>query len=582
MSNSTQKILALLPDEVINKIAAGEVVERPASIVRELVDNAIDAGARSVTVEVRDGGQTMVRVTDDGAGMSALDAELCFKRHATSKIKSVFDLEEISSLGFRGEALSSIAAVSEVRLKTRQADSDVGTEIFLREGTVLSNKACGCAKGADFEVSKLFANLPARRKFLKSPRSDFLRIQEWLYQSCLANPTVRYRFISDGREIFRLSEKNSIFERLETLIDGSTIRIDFKAGPFSARGLIAHPSQAAYKVGNFGFLLNGRPVQDKMLMKCLRDAWSTGLRPGEYPVGALEISLPASEVDINVHPQKSEVRFRNSQAVFGSVYKAIKSGLSDWTTKFKIEPSAPAAVAFEWSGNSAVVNDSVELTGAGYSSTAAPQRQFELYDSAVSSLSGSSFITERYIGQILGVFLIFERANSTFLVDAHAAHERIRYNELLSWSAASEKTSQRLLLPEKVELAPSQLAHLLEKKSELESYGFLFEVSGNHILITEMPSALKKSELIPFIECIAESEVKSVASSLQKIVEKTLARSACRSSVMSGVRLGAGEAEALWNQIKREPHGAVCPHGRPVMVELSREEIDKMFFRDGF
>lgn len=587
MQNESARQLAVLSDDVINKIAAGEVIERPASIVRELVDNAIDAAATSVVVEVRDGGQSLVKVSDDGCGLSAEDAQLCFKRHATSKIKNIADLEQISSLGFRGEALSSIAAVSEIKLRSKCRESEIGNELILHEGRLISNRACGAADGTEFEVTKLFLNLPARRKFLKSPRTDLARIQEWLYHSALANPKVRYRLLADGKEIFRLGSHTDIFTRLDSLLTGSTIKINYSAGPFLVRGVIAHPSQAEYKVGGFVFLVNGRPIQDRMLMRSLRDAWSTGMRSAENPIGALEIFLPASEVDINVHPQKSEVRFRNSQAVFASLYKAVKAGLSEWKPEFLSEKkSFPNPNGYLSNAVTpyfiAATNETVGLTN-DYSSSACSSLQLELNQQRTEEESmQSAYSSERYIGQILGVFLLFERRGQTFLVDAHAAHERIRFNELLAWAAKKETFSQRLLIPEEVQLLPKEVASILERKEELTAFGLHIQDKENKVLVTEMPSILRSSDLGPFLKGVAELEVADLDSSIQKIIEKIMARTACRSSVMSGMRLSDSEARVLWEQIRIEPQGAVCPHGRPVMVELSRAEIDKMFLRDGF
>jgi DNA mismatch repair protein MutL len=561
------KPVSLLEDKVINQIAAGEVVERPVSIVRELVDNSVDAGSSSIEVEINEGGQSLIRVRDNGTGMSSVDAELCFRRHATSKISKVEDLQDISSLGFRGEALSSIAAVSKVVLKTKSSSSEMGTELTLEEGKTISTKAWNGSIGSEFEVSRLFANLPARKKFLKSPRSDNAKIVEWLYASALGHPNVRYKLISSGVELIFLPAHKDIFERLSAIISGTTIRVDYSAGPFSIKGIVAHPAQAKSKLSNLVFLVNSRPVVDKLLMRALKDAWSTGLRGSETPIGALEITLPSTEVDINVHPQKSEVRFRNSQAMFGFLYKAIKFALSEW------QPiSQDLSSAFD-----STIRTATELSAPAQIPVIS--EQIPLY---ANSSSREVFESVRFLGQVLGAFLIFEKDSRVFLLDAHAAHERVRFNELCRWAEAKENSSQNLLFPEKISLDESQLATLVERKGELNEIGFDFNESDSSLLVKQYPSALKISEIKWFFEMYSDSSGDNLRSSLKKLIEIDLARRACRSSVMSGNMLSSLEAISLWQKIQTEAHGAVCPHGRPVMVELTREQLDKMFLRDGF
>lgn len=564
--------LAILSDDVINKIAAGEVIERPSSIVRELVDNALDAGASSLQINILEGGQGLIRVRDNGLGMSAEDAQLCFQRHATSKIASIKDLEAISSLGFRGEALSSIAAVAQVRLRTRREADEHGTEVVAYEGRILSVKACAFAQGSEFEVSRLFANLPARKKFLKSPRADSAKIQDWLQYSALAHPEISYRLNSDGKDVLQLASQPSVFDRAESMLQGSSIRVDFQAGPIKIRGLVAHPSQVDFKLGALAFVVNHRPVQDRMLMRAVRDAWSAALRGGESPVGVLDITLPNSEVDVNVHPQKSEVRFRNSQAVFGSVYKAIKSALLEWKPELPEFNRTITGINVRGVADSPSQPSQYARTSIFTNETAAaqPDRLPKLIE------------TERYIGQVLGVYLLFERDAGLLLVDAHAAHERIRFNHLMRWAEQKSSSSQKFLIPHVVSFSELQCANLAEKTSALEEWGIYFKVDTDSVSIQEAPSEWNISELVSLLKSLSELESNEVDSLLQKAIEHSLARSACRSSVMSGMRLSESEAYQLWHQIKSEPQGAVCPHGRPVSVTLTREKIDSLFFRDGF
>ncbi len=556
--------IKLLDDSVINKIAAGEVVERPVSIVRELVDNAIDAGATSIEVQVTEGGQAQIRVRDNGSGMNPEDALLCFKRHATSKISRAEDLEEINTLGFRGEALSSISAVAKVQLRSQQAGAGHGTEVIYEDSQLVSSRPWTGSVGTEFEVSRLFANLPARKKFLKSPRTDLAKITDWVYCSALAHPTIRYKLLSGTTEVLFLPAHADIYQRLSALMQGTTIRVAFSAGPFSVKGIVAHPAQVESKLPSLVFLVNSRPVVDKLLIRAVRDAWSTGLRSSEAPVGALEINLPTSEVDINVHPQKSEVRFRNSQAVFGSLFKAIKMALAEW------QPVSQHAS----------IPQSIQTESAGPVYNYQPS-QIQLNNHVVAETS-INFESTRFLGQVLGAFLIFERDGRVFVVDSHAAHERIRFNQLSAWAAERQKPTQMLLLPQKIELPEEIVSLISEKKAQLNKIGFEFSEKEEGVELSQYPSDLKFSELKWFLESVAVSEYEDLTTSLTKIVESSLARKACRSSVMSGQLLSEFEARELWNKIKSEPHGAVCPHGRPVMVELTREQLDSMFLRDGF
>lgn len=581
----------VLSDEVVNKISAGEVVERPAAVVRELVDNALDAGASDVLVELEEGGQNLIRVCDNGCGMSRGDLLLAFQRHATSKISKAEDLLSIATMGFRGEALPSIAAVSKVKVVSRDATSDLASQLVMEGGKILNVTEAAAACGTLFEVKQLFYNTPARKKFLKSAKSEVSKIKTWLAHSSLAYPTVRYRLVSDGKELLNLPKVQSTLERARAQFKGTTIPFSCQVSGMQLEGLIAHPSMAHYDTAAFILLVNNRLINDRMLLRAVKEGFDSTLKDREFPVGFLHWKLSAEDVDVNVHPQKSEVRFRNSGLLFGftrdAVLKAVKSfaspndGISNAptiTSTLKLQarnpipysPSSTAQISINsFLQGSAAVNLDTNLV---YQST--PQtKSIESY---------IKFSDLKYLAQILDCYLVCQHHENLYLVDMHAAHERYNYNLIRNSFKTKQVVSQSLLIPLSIELSADGLIHCMERLELYQKFGFDWDELGETTLVLRaVPSFFNNANCSQMIKDLAVlCEDHSPESSFEKEVDHIAARLACHASIRSGRKLAEPEVYALFADLDRTEFAAACPHGRPVVVRFSRAEIEAWFGRD--
>lgn len=583
----------VLTDDVVNKIAAGEVVERPASVVRELVDNAIDAAASDICVELEDGGQTCVRVSDNGQGMSRDDAILAFQRHATSKILQADDLLTIATLGFRGEALSSIAAVAKVELRTREKDSSLGTLVRIDGGKLRDSADTPCAVGTTIEVRHLFFNTPARKNFLKSPKSEIQRIRAWLAHTALAHPGVRFRLISDGKELLNLPLVGDLFQRARGVFKGELKTFSCVVGEVSLTGGLSHPGLAQFDVNALVLLVNGRVVQDKMLVRAVKEGFDSTLKEREFPVGFLSVRLPACDVDVNVHPQKSEVRFRNGSRLFALtrdvVLRTVRamSGASAGAgtegaslASSASEGSFPTTAApWRWQGagtvSSAVsVSQQTSFFGSNLALNAAPQAEAEIRLPRFSDL--------RYVGQVMRCYLLAEFESALYVVDMHAAHERYNYNLIRRAFRDKRIDSQQLLVPVVVELGAEGQLRCLERLAVFARWGFEWEGIGDGALVVRaIPSFLQAAHVVDIVRELASmSESELPSNALEATIDKIAARLACHASIRSGRELERAEVYALFEALDSTEFSAACPHGRPVIVRFSEREVEAWFGRD--
>lgn len=615
--------IKVLPDTVINQIAAGEVVERPASVVRELVDNAIDAGATDIFVALEGGGNSRLKVRDNGCGMTKDEAILAFERHATSKVSSIDDLMELHTLGFRGEALASIAAVSKIHLKTRSAGSEIGTHIVFRGGKLSNVESIPWNTGTEIEVEHLFFNTPARRKFLKSPRSEVSRIRTWLSQSGLARPAVRYRLVSDGDEILHLQPVSTIAERAVSIFSGDLISLNFSEGGVTVEGMVSHPGQALSDTSGFVVLVNGRLVSDKIIQRAVREGYDSMLKDREYPVGYVAVTLPSDQVDVNVHPQKSEVRFRHPQQLFAVVRGAVIAGVRSIRRPMHIVPSSKVEPAIQhdsmqqeaisqmisaqplFSGTSYHVQNLFDRAGTAEGEkdeqgvvcaplsmstsvgeppipyrvesarTAAPVLRQEMQD-------GFKFSSLRYIGQALECYLLCESHERLVVVDMHAAHERVNYNKIRRARAENTLTSQRLLIPELVRLTEEQVTGLMEQEELLRELGFeVTQASPDSVSVSGVPGVVAHVDCVSLLkECAAEPLAIGWRERLEERIDHIAARVACHASVRSGDLLHKQEVYALFGQLDDAELSGACPHGRPVVTQFSRQSVERWFGRD--
>ncbi len=600
--------IKVLPDTVINQIAAGEVVERPASVVRELVDNAVDAGATDIFVALESGGHSRIRVRDNGCGMARDEAVLAFERHATSKVSSIEDLTHLGTLGFRGEALASIAAVSKVKLTTRTRESDVGVQVTMRGGKLVNVQSIAWNEGTEIEIEHLFFNTPARRKFLKSPRAEVSRIRSWLAHSSLARPSIRYRLVSDGDEVLNLSAVDSRIERGKQIFPPELMPLSLDEGGIHVEGMVGHPGQALSDSSGLVIVINGRLVSDKIIVRAVREGYDSMLKDREFPIGYIVVDLPAEDVDVNVHPQKSEVRFRRSDQVFAVVRGAVLSAIRSIRKPMSTEPlSLPpvasphipvqpatglradryvASPAPEF-GRLAALSDVEEVrpvSAPSISDTVARQPSFFSSTDLVPGAGRRAFRFSdlRYVGQILECYLVCELEERLVVVDMHAAHERVNYNKIRTARAEHKLRVQKLLIPEVVRLTSEQVTHLMEQRELLGELAFeVSEVDHERVAVSGVPSVLSHINCTALLkDCAAEPVSAGWRERLEERIDHIAARLACHASVRSGDLLSRHEVYALFSELDEAELSGACPHGRPVVTEFSREAVESWFGRD--
>ena len=600
--------IRVLNDEVVNKIAAGEVVERPSSVVRELVENSFDAGAQEVRVYLERGGHSLIRVVDDGTGMERDDALLALERHATSKIVSADDLLAIQTMGFRGEALPSIAAVSKVTIRTRTAEQEVGTEVEIHGGIIKTVKSVPLQKGSEFEIRSLFFNTPVRRKFLKSPHHEEMRVKQWMIGASLCRPQVRLRLFFDGKETLNLSRAESIESRARTIFRGGMVRVHLEArnsDELGIEGSIGHPSQAVADSGTFLLLVNGRVVSDRALLRAVKDGFSTTLKAQEFPVGFLSLKLPPQVVDVNVHPQKSEVRFVDGAKIFVAVRDTIARAVNDFrapleassrvasvtplystTSAFGASQGAlprPYSSSFVTPRESATGEQMGLLTpGPAHSEESIAGEMREVAQPAPLLGPFTRFSDLRYIGQALQCYLFTEFGGRVYVVDMHAAHERYNFNLVRNALRAKSTLGQSFLLPLKVVVGERGVFNLEYHLEFLQEAGFFVERENeSSFRVLSAPALLKISEVENIIkEFAAVPSEESPLGKLQERLDYIAARIACHASVRSGDLLDEREVYALFASLDSTEFSAACPHGRPIIISLSEDEISRWFGRD--
>ena len=662
--------IRLLPEHVANQIAAGEVVERPASVVKELVENALDAGATRITVEVQAGGRSLIRVTDDGTGMTRDDALMCLERHATSKIQRAEDLSAISTMGFRGEALPSIASVSRMAITTRERESDspAATQIIIHGGKMLEVKEAGAPHGTSMEIRQLFYNLPARRKFLRSEETEYAHIHHYLTLAALAHPHVGFTFIKDTRPVWQLpavaTDKKpeghlaALRERMRSLFgnEQKLLPVEFSAeltemvAPEENAGDILHdapsptPEKSRFRLWGFigqpgvsrstredqHLFVNKRPVENRGLNFALLEGYHTALMKGRYPVCCLFVEIDPASVDVNIHPSKREVKFHDERAVRRLTAQAVREAL----LKFH-SASAPVPVAAPVSASASPAMDSTvdvvspapapapvtkefpaftPLTGtplAGWPKRAPePAPASPLPHSPFSSLpvpiprgnvqgllTSSAARNEtaphsevptpllnvplRLVGVIGRLYIVLESDRGLVLMDQHAAHERILFEQMLNRLESGDVPSQRLLLPETVELSVRDAHFLREQLPVLTRLGVgLSEFGERTFLLDSLPPMVKAPDSRRFVLELVD-ELKAVGQQVnsQRLGEHTIAKTVCRHAVKANDPLGGPELENLVNDLRHCAMPYTCPHGRPTLIEMNYRELEKKFGR---
>ena len=667
--------IRLLPEHVANQIAAGEVVERPASVVKELVENALDAQAARITVEIQAGGRSLIRVTDDGTGMSRDDALLCLERHATSKIQRAEDLSAIATMGFRGEALPSIASVSRMSLTTRERDSEslAATQIIIHGGKLLEVKEAGAPHGTCAEVRQLFYNLPARRKFLRSEETEYAHIHHYLTLAALAYPQVGFTFIKDSRPVWQLpavaaenkpaARLTALRERMRSLFgnEQKLLAVDFTAEmesldtadetesePVHASPLAPLPSHLFRLWGFIGqpgvsrstredqhLFVNKRPVDNRGLNFALIEGYHTALMKGRYPLACLFLEIDPASVDVNIHPSKREVKFHDERAVRRLTAQAIRETLLKFHSSSTpaLAPSAPAArVAAGQDAADAVPSPITKefpsfnpLTGTALAAwpksapaikptvpSPAPEPEVEA-PSAVRPAGLPAFrpappvppspsppfpsaspatpapgeptpllhVPLRLVGVIGRLYVVLESDRGLVLMDQHAAHERILFEQMLNRLESGDVPSQRLLLPETVELSVRDAQFLREQLPVLTRLGVgLSEFGERTFLLDSLPPMVKAPDSRRFVLELVD-ELKAVGQQVnsQRLGEHTIAKTVCRHSVKANDPLAGPELENLVKDLRHCAMPYTCPHGRPTLIEMNYRELEKKFGR---
>jgi len=613
--------IRLLTEQVANQIAAGEVVERPASVVKELVENSLDAQATRLTVEIQAGGRSLIRVADDGAGMSRDDALLCLERHATSKITRAEDLSSVATMGFRGEALPSIASVSRFTLATRErgSESPEGTQVIVNGGRIASVKACGSAPGTSVEVRQLFFNLPARRKFLRSEETEFAHIQHYVTLAALAFPAVAIEFVKDSRPVWQLpavktpDKLAALRERLRALSgsEEKLLPVDFSVelpaiageeetettapppSSFAVWGFIGAPGVSRATRQDQHIFVNRRPIENRGVNMALLEGYHTALMKGRYPVCCLFIEINPAEVDVNIHPSKREVKFHRERTVRQLISQAVREMLLNFHAIPTAGPATPRAEPPPPSplprpdGGALPELPRVSRPIANWPETPRPVVQPHapppaLTPAPAATPSALLHVPLRLVGVVGKLYVVLESDRGLVLLDQHAAHERILFEQMLRrLEESGPAPSQRLLLPETVELTARDAQFLREQLPALTRLGVgLAEFGERTFLLDALPPYVKVSNPRRFIlELVDELKAAGQSVNSLRLGEHTIAKTVCRHAVKANDLLAGPELENLIQDLRHCTMPYTCPHGRPTLIEMNFRELEKKFGR---
>ncbi|MFA6173220.1 MAG: DNA mismatch repair endonuclease MutL [Kiritimatiellales bacterium] len=576
--------IQMLPDHVINKIAAGEVIERPASVMKELVENAIDAGATQVDVEVVQGGSQLIAVSDNGSGMNRDDALLSIERHATSKIRTAEEVEAVATLGFRGEALSSIAAVSRFTLVTRPAAELSGTEIHISGGKLQDVLDAGCPPGTRFEIRNLFFNVPARRKFLRTEATELAQIRQLFAVYALAHPETGLTFTSDGREMYNLPGGSNLADRITALYSPGFLshlrKLDFEADGVKISGFAGLPQTGRKDRSDQYIFINGRPASAPVIHHALNEAYHAVLARGRYPSAFIFITVPPTQVDVNVHPAKKEVRFRHPAAVRDAVIAAVQKALALEAPEaarrepaFKFEAPRPAPTVHKQH------ELKIEVQQAALN---VPPSDPEKPEARSLKPSSSPWKWCRVLGQAGGLYAVLETEEGIVLMDPQAAHERVLFEKFMHDLTAGKPLRQGLLTPEAIELMPADAEALRRHLPVLDEMGFGISAFGQDtFMVDALPVHLQNGSPIVILSGIARALEKSGAAlrATREALRETVAQAACRTSTKAKDALSAGAIERLVEDLAKTEMPYTCPHGRPTLIFTSFTELNRKFGR---
>jgi DNA mismatch repair protein MutL len=583
--NKVNKI-HFLADELINQIAAGEVVERPASAVKELVENSLDAGATKIEIEIKEGGRKLIRVRDNGSGMSREDAQLAFSRHATSKISELDDLHQINSLGFRGEALPSIASVSKISLTTRSSDEQIGTQLRIEASQLLFVKDAPANPGTIIEVSDLFYSTPARRKFLKSQMTETRHILDLVTNFTLAFPPISFKLSLDNREVLNLSPGQNLGQRVKELFGKDTyeklIELKYPESVIRISGFISQPELSKSSRSDIRFFVNRRSINNRALLHALTAAYGEMLTKGRFPLAIIFLEVPAELVDVNVHPQKLEVRFQDERAVHDLVFRAVKKTL-DKEFAATLEKSVKNQASYPIIRPISTIRESAPEYQPSSTVQDLVLRQLfsaqPVETAPLTDASGGIKTLEANFYQLFNTYILTQSGQELLIVDQHAAHEKILYEQILkSLNSQSNVSSQKLLFPETLELSAPEFQELQNNSDLFDRLGFEIQtLGGRTIMVSALPALSKNRTSLLLKQVLDEILTQNQEKREQhQIIASALA---CRSAVKSGDVLTLAEMRALLKNLLSLDRPQVCPHGRPTLIRIPLSEIERRFGR---
>ena len=621
-----------LPQHVANLIAAGEVVERPASVVKELLENAVDAGATKITVEIKDGGMTFLRVTDNGCGMSPEDARTAFLRHATSKLRTAEDLAAISTMGFRGEALAAIASVSRIDMMTKATGSISGTDLHLEAGQITDESEVGCPDGTTIIIRDLFFNTPARMKFMKADTVEGGRVTAAVQLQALAHPEVAFTYLRDGKQILSTPGTGSLEDAAYCVYGrdcAKMVKVESHWENYTLTGFVSKPTDARPSRNLQTFFVNDRPVRSRLLIAALEEAYRNQMMVGKFPACVLHLRIPANVVDVNVHPAKTEVKFLSEKSVFDCVHYGVLGALNKQTDRPQVQfkPAPPAytppaeskpapkpetffrtMTAQEYKNFSAAVQSAPQPSKEAAAATVlAVERQQDkpLRESVITpqifppvpkketpaptsiapveapvqeALEMPRENPWRLVGQLYNAYILVEQGEDAFLIDKHAAHERILFEKLKANQEAI--SSQMLLSPIPVRLSAEGAAELLSNTALLLELGFeIDEFGDNTVLLRQIPMDLDTENAADAIETLAADLLRGRREQASTVRDELLHTVACKAAIKAGWVSDEQELLAIVRQVMAREDLKYCPHGRPICVSMSKKQLEKQFKR---
>ena len=574
--------IIILDENTSNQIAAGEVIERPASVVKELIENSIDANSKNIIIEIKKGGVSLIRIIDDGEGIGSDDVEMAFERHGTSKIRSAKDLNSINTMGFRGEALASIASVADITIKTRIKEEQYGTLLNIKGGDLVKKESIAKQIGTIFEIKSLFYNTPARYKFLKNDSTETRYCSEIITKIALANPSIAFTFISNKIEVLKTPGDDKLVNTIYSIygkeIANSLYSIDYEYNGMRVFGYIGKQNISRGNRANQSVFINARNIKSIDIIKAVEKAYESTLMKGRYPFYVINIDINTSLVDVNVHPTKSEVRFSNRNDVFSLVYRGVKSVIDRTNTIYESKPIIRQSNdTFNEPQNTYI--PSYPVKEQYHEQMKLVKEQFNENEPTIipevtkKDIRNSELIGDySIIGQLFNTYIVLQRDDDILLLDQHACHERITYENLLNKFYKENITKQILLIPVEIRLTVSEINGINENKERINKLGFDYDqFSENSILLRSVPNDIRNENAITVF--------KSAIDNLDKDNKETLYMMACKNAIKANMKLSNKEINAIVEQLSKMKNPFNCPHGRPTITKMTKYELEKKFKR---